>query len=903
MGKKLQQKRSGISVDNNRQGCMWGVLHVLHYHRWRCVKKMIPHRSRGGGKHDAGVENPGNEIKSTDAGEMLQEHVDTEMDNSLGEEKTTEVVAKRSVKSRIKALISEEVSKRKVRHRRCCSYPAQTQLTRTISIHRLEPLNLDHPVEAALNNDTPGNIHLGSEDSSAASTLDIMQSKVCEERVASNKTCELCATTLTMNYLGQSPVYESGKQPIGNHTPSCEKFNKAAQDLLEPRNDVSVHKSNQSLDSVGIFNREKELFLKILQDPSSPLAHHFHGRRAFNSKVGISKSVSFPLAGSSGRRSVWPSKLKHKQETKSRAEGEEKFKFGSQAETSVELESKEDISENSVSQGADYRVNCIPRSCLARSESVDKFSSVSPCQLNDPENKVAFKRIKNLRQKIKHAMKESKKEKYRISMDAILHKIPYGHRLSRGMKEETADFGKEPAMDRSSKNIPKSGCENHQSVTALSKGGLQSIRRTSSFDESLDRYCKLFESSFNKEAKNHISERVKSRAEEIPSSDGSSPKPLGRILSLPDLRSYLQNEESPKDMSSGIPIRTAVNSTLGRGNSRFDEQKTLGSENATVLDSKEDIGSQKVGESYLITEEKVGLTSLANDEAKAKVDWTLDRLGNLTTGESASHDEHEILHNSKVAEPSPNSVLDSNFQEDITSPANPSISEGLELKPRCLFFDGVDTSDSSANQQDETGMDSPTLAESKVDLEKKGTPTKQFNIDFPQVLVDTEDLAEFNYVRDVLELSGFSRNEFLGTWHSVDQPLDPSMFEEVEGYETDDSENEEGANSNNLLLFDLINEVLLEIYERSFMYCPIRLSSRSHIHPMPVGFHVLEEVWANISCCLRCRPEVDQSLDDAVSRDLAKSDGWMNLQFDAECVGLELEDMIFDDLLEELICT
>ena len=49
--------------------------------------------------------------------------------------------------------------------------------------------------------------------------------------------------------------------------------------------------------------------------------------------------------------------------------------------------------------------------------------------------------------------------------------------------------------------------------------------------------------------------------------------------------------------------------------------------------------------------------------------------------------------------------------------------------------------------------------------------------------------------------------------------------------------------------------------------------------------------------------ELYLSLDYYVSKDLAKYDGWMNLQFDSECVGLELDDLIFDDLLEEIIST
>lgn len=80
--------------------------------------------------------------------------------------------------------------------------------------------------------------------------------------------------------------------------------------------------------------------------------------------------------------------------------------------------------------------------------------------------------------------------------------------------------------------------------------------------------------------------------------------------------------------------------------------------------------------------------------------------------------------------------------------------------------------------------------------------------------------ADFNFVREVLKLSGFSGTEFLGNWHSLEHPVDPLVFDEVEGCllaQPNCSRNEEGGSYNHVLLFNLINEVLLEIYERIFL--------------------------------------------------------------------------------------
>ena len=181
---------------------------------------------------------------------------------------------------------------------------------------------------------------------------------------------------------------------------------------------------------------------------------------------------------------------------------------------------------------------------------------------------------------------------------------------------------------------------------------------------------------------------------------------------------------------------------------------------------------------------------------------------------------------------------------------------------------------------------------------------KHLMCDISNLQVKAKDRAEFSYVKDILELSGFSGDGLLGTWHSDHQPLNPLVYEEAKGclvFDPDCCGNESGGKCDHPLLFDLINEVLMEIYARSYSYYPFPLSHLSHISPMPIGQHVLREVWGLISWYLSLRNEVDQTLGQVVGSDLAKGGWWMNLQFDCECVGLELEDLIFEDLLEEII--
>ncbi|KAI3770868.1 hypothetical protein L6452_02016 [Arctium lappa] len=180
-------------------------------------------------------------------------------------------------------------------------------------------------------------------------------------------------------------------------------------------------------------------------------------------------------------------------------------------------------------------------------------------------------------------------------------------------------------------------------------------------------------------------------------------------------------------------------------------------------------------------------------------------------------------------------------------------------------------------------------------------------------LESVKDNAEFHYVKELLERSGFLENQLLGEWYASYQPIDPSLFAEVETSflqtknleELESLKDDEAAqkiiNDHHLLLFDLINEALLEVYNKTFTYCPHPLTYCSKIRPMPVGSRVLEEVWDFVNMYLSLKPNRQPSLYDAVSRDLEKGDGWMNLQPDAELVGIELEEMLADDLLDELV--
>lgn len=183
--------------------------------------------------------------------------------------------------------------------------------------------------------------------------------------------------------------------------------------------------------------------------------------------------------------------------------------------------------------------------------------------------------------------------------------------------------------------------------------------------------------------------------------------------------------------------------------------------------------------------------------------------------------------------------------------------------------------------------------ESRYSLQAKGTNESSDNC-FLHLESDVMDDSNFKFVKYIMELSGFLEDDHSQMWHTVNQPLKPSLYKETEcnGEETEKP-------IDHILLFDIVNESLLEIYEGSSTYFPRPFSFNLHLHPIPKGHRLLKEVWARVNSYLSLTPELDQTLDDVVRRDL-NSNGWMNLQSEEECVALELEDMIVDDLLDEV---
>ncbi|GLT43314.1 hypothetical protein SLA2020_172740 [Shorea laevis] len=449
--------------------------------------------------------------------------------------------------------------------------------------------------------------------------------------------------------------------------------------------------------------------------------------------------------------------------------------------------------------------------------------------------------FKDIKQRIKHALKKKGRRTYQ-----------------KDTKELSID-GKELSRTSRSTGISQDGMKspgNYNEVNAsdhdISHNGLPFMRRTNSINESLDRYAQLFHHSFSKEPTLRHSRSLRLSNEDKLLLRERVPKFFRRISSLSDLESIcsILKELSREALSSEMPIRSASDCAANNESE------------ANKLVSQEVAAETKFQENLI--------------------------------------EEHE--HGRELSQPSlHSSVLDASPPDDLTSHAEYPVLEGLELNPADSHMD--EAAGTSFMIQDHCSEVS--LADVCNAVNDKSVETEGINNYSLHSVSDKESDACFNYVRDVLELSGFMEYDIHRTWYLPDQPLNPSLFKELESclhQEPECSFEENGSNCHHWLVFDLVNEALIVISHGSAVYFPKAFSFSSHICQSPKGHNILQEVWAKVSRILEFIPDPDQSLDDIVSRDLTK-DPCMHLQPEAECVALDLEDLIFDELLDEaLLC-
>ncbi|KAI3829239.1 hypothetical protein L1987_03356 [Smallanthus sonchifolius] len=385
------------------------------------------------------------------------------------------------------------------------------------------------------------------------------------------------------------------------------------------------------------------------------------------------------------------------------------------------------------------------------------------------------------------------------------------------------------------------------------------------------------------EAKKHLSEMLSGGDEDRDLMMENVPKTLGKILSFPEYNSLspgvsprkenghgnfdvvnesqpgtvsVDLEEKPKDLDEvnldtcmgGTPSSMVVDMSP---EGLLEIEKSENQEEMAVLDCSCEPCSP--------SERMDEIVDVSNEERSPKclkLDSPEENEFSSPTGFSHSRkiEEPESTTSDKTERPSPVSVLEPLFSDNEISPAS-TISRPVEYAIQPL----------------------------RIRFEDQEICTRN--------CVENEE-SSFEYVEAVLLASDLNWDEFGSRWISSMQILDSSLFDEVAIFSSRPSHDQR-------LLFDSTNEVLKEVCDCYLDFFRQLSFIKRKIQPVPKGADLINEVWERIE--LHLKDNYPLSLDQLVKKDLGISRTWMDLSSDSREIVFEVDESIFEDMMDDTL--
>ncbi|XP_068640132.1 uncharacterized protein [Aristolochia californica] len=853
---KRSQKRVPQS-ERNHLGCISGLISIFDFRQGRSTRRLISDRRRGNGKPPLGVALPRgtpdcpNSCDQHHAEEVTGIH--TLMDRSEIRRTNIELG-----KTSVKTLMDEELTKvQKSKNR----YPTPV----------LEQIRQDLEKQRSLENSLR-QANCNPRLDSHTSKIDIFP--LVEELCRHNPNDLDVATYQKIKQLGDK--HSTLKEILGE---ALETF--LNQKFIEARqhNGDGIHQSDDLEDALDLSNSNKELFVKLLQDPDSPLMKHIEDLRIAQSeklsKIESCKAFAGPQ---------FTNKECHSSE-KQALEKQDQFQ----------------------NQGRHHKF--FRRKDKSRDKTKPKTSDVN----GDTSNTIVILKpsqspqqshfsLGDIKRKLQSTIGESRKEGHWIFKDKMTRKC----QTSTTETETSSRTETTSKISRGSKTREKSG-------------------KTKEF------ISQQKESSIYKEAKKHLVDMLSLEDETEDFTVRQVPKPLERILTSAEY--YISSPRfSPGRSNKPSPIPEQASSSLKDNYSmcttghispvkkehpsdysspprqdaedshkpvaQVEKPNPISEFEGIMVDGTteqhesmmyffiaEDMKIEQNSEEVLMEENKLldgprKLHSFEEIEIKFCEEnsaehstqvYSEEKSYLLSVPESFSAGSIIIYNNQtedsiydKPDRPSPVSVLEQPFSDDDVSPSGIIAQHGeSSIQPRRIHFE--EHEDSAVTSLDQ-----------EIRLH-----TSARNND-----------SNFEYIKKVIEASGLSCDELKGTCPFSDPPLNPSLFDEVEAPNSLFSEDKK-------LLFYCINEVLTEIYERFFGHSPWVSFVKTETRPIPQGKNILQEVLDGIDH--NPLPPEPCTLDQIVGKDMAKDRTWMDVRLHAEEIGFEMEDAILDKIMEETI--
>lgn len=577
------------------------------------------------------------------------------------------------------------------------------------------------------------------------------------------------------------------------------------------------YEPEQFSNALEMLNSNGDLFLKLLQDPNSLLAKQIRNMQNVQiARDSIKSFMSNKLSdGQSSDCDISKSEQKHHQ---SASEESSSSRPSNKIVVLKPIPRTVRCSEN---------VACYCSSMQSHHGTSSKGGNVQRKNFS----------LKDIKRKLKYAMGEKWKEKHLISVGSTLHKL---HSISDRQNLEAGNEGGSACLtfagsaNSFTESITKNEAQNKQKSTSEAPKASFLIEKVhKKLDASAIRYTKKRELDISMEAKRHLSQRlsfVNTTGEAVMSTQPT--RTLERILSSPE-HDRLFNYRSKQDRKSN-PEQTSYNDT---SIAELPSEPTF----TGFQSPQRHKDCQHFNSSMVVSSSEVWSPGSSTDVSS-----------------SSPHSIYKLRVVDSIMDrgdhPSPVSVLEPVFTDDLTSPSRNQPSDTV-LQPRRINFEGC--------------------------LNKESTENAVLNRAEPDALRI--------YIQSSLHTLHLNWEELWVNRHLSEQMLDATLSDELETLALQ-------CHSEPKLLMDYTNEVLLEAYDFHFRFPPWLSFIQPKIWSFPPEKHLEEKVMKEVRQHLI--PLMEQpTLNDHVETDLAKSGSWLDIRNDTE----DILTQITDDVLEESI--
>ncbi|XP_010241886.1 PREDICTED: uncharacterized protein LOC104586374 isoform X2 [Nelumbo nucifera] len=925
MAKRSQKRRPRREKD--QLGCIWGLISIFDFRQGHFTLKLLSDRRRGSrNASDAGYSRnklnllnvPDKKCGDTDDVDKSKIHeVDSDM-KSVKKHMEEQMSYEKHQNKQITSASLEQIQcdlggkghkgkNHKQRNSSCnndCDVNNTHELKASTSLEHQQPFHPDS-VEESLNN-----INLAAlmEEffSQIHQHLEIPLRHDSERDpfdVQRNTQCETCNQLDGINML-----------LIQQHSILQEKLNEATKRFLSQKSinvkqltgDREIHQFNQFIDAIEILNTNKELFLKLLQNPNSLFTKYVQelqdsqAEKVEQTELLAEEKLSEEEISNSSRRE----ELIHgKNIQKQKMHNFFRRKKSRVKDPSVESESP---------QASSKIVILKPTTAVRYSETHCGYSPQSHYSLRNEELSMELTShfsLREIKRRLKHAMGE-RKEGDGTPMVAMRHTIPYKnqHSSSGGKETTTEMFGKglpssshfhvEKFM-KPSTNVKKGKPKDHE-LRNGHKNVSSGIGSYENLNMATAEYCKERESNIYSEAKKHLVDMFITEDEDEYLSSRPVTKKLGRILSLPEynLSPIFSPARDGENSSVNAQMRSSHYDNVRDGICLSPLKKNI--ETPPCPDNSKPDSQMNVSNLNLNVSEEIESTCTVKEVPSPKGNLVIVEVADTLSAESNVLDEpSELSSNNPNSRTNQRTDTTKINEEEVSSEwsrpespkenqsSTPPLSSPLSSS---LLIEKVDLEgiDKRVEQPSPVSVLDPLLE----DIISPASIPSQFEINSRSCMENKRSI--FKYVSAVLEASGLSSSgEFLRGCHSSDYILEPSLFDEVEVITSQ-------LCGDRKLLFDCINEILVEMYQCYFSCTPWVSFVKPNTRPVPVGKHIIDEVWEGMDWHIQ--PQLpQQTLDQIVGKDMAKSGAWMDLKLDTENIGSEMGEAILEDLMEETI--